>query len=360
MHVDERQEVRFCASADGTRLAYAATGRGPPLVKAANWLTHLEDDRRSAIWEPWVRALSSRFRYLRYDTRGCGLSDREPQELSLESWVRDLEAVVDAAKLERFTLLGLSQGGPIAMAYAVRHPERVERLVLYGAFARGRLRRNASPAVVEEALLNYRIVEHSWGGSNPGFRDFFASTFIPDSSLEMLHAFAELQRVSSSPAHAVLQMQVSDQLDVSDLARQVACPTLVMHSREDARVPFSEGRHLAALIPNARFVPLDSRNHVLLGSEPAFGRFMEEVTAFVPPPASPQVDFGALTARERGLLDLLARGLDNHQIAAHLDVAEKTVRNHVSAILAKIGVDSRGRAIVLAREAGFGAAPGPR
>lgn len=357
--MDDRQEVRFCASADGVRLAFAESGRGPPLVKAANWLTHLEYDWRSPIWEPWVRTLSARYRYLRYDTRGCGLSDRDPRELSLEAWVRDLEAVVDAARLERFTLFGMSQGGAIAAAYAARHPDRVERLVLLGVFARGRLRRDPSPGRMEEELLHYRIAEHSWGSDNPGFRDFFASGFMPDASREMLRAFAELQRESSSAAFAVRQMQVSAQIDVTDVVGQVRCPALVMHARHDARIPFEEGRRFASLIPGARFVPLESRNHVMMAGEPAFDAFHEELARFVPARPAPAARVDGLTARERELLELLAAGLDNHQIAARLELSEKTVRNHVSAILAKIGVDSRGRAIVLAREAGFGAGRPP-
>lgn len=351
--MDERQSVRFCASADGVRLAFAEVGRGAPLVKAANWLTHLEYDWRSPIWEPWVRTLSSRYRYLRYDTRGCGLSDRDPPELSLEAWVRDLEAVVDAARLERFTLFGMSQGGAIAASYAARHPERVERLVLLGVFARGRLKRDPSPERMEEELLHYRIAEHSWGSDNPGFRDFFASGFMPGATREQLQAFAELQRESSSAAFAVRQMQVSAQIDASDVMRQVRCPTLVMHARDDARIPFEEGRRVASLIPGARFVALESRNHVLVPDEPAFAAFHDELRRFVPSAPAPSAGFDTLTTRERELLGLLAEGLDNHQMAARLGLSEKTVRNHVSAILAKIGADSRGRAIVLAREAGF-------
>jgi pimeloyl-ACP methyl ester carboxylesterase/DNA-binding CsgD family transcriptional regulator len=351
----DRQSVRFCASADGVRLAFAEVGRGAPLVKAANWLTHLEYDWRSPIWAPWVRSLSERYRYLRYDTRGCGLSDRDPADVSLEAWVRDLEAVVDAAKLDRFTLFGMSQGGAIAASYAVRHPERVERLVLLGVFARGRLQRDPSQARVDEELLHYKIAEMSWGSDNPSFRDFFASGFMPGASREMLQSFAELQRESSSAAFAVRQMQVSAQIDVSDVVREVRCPTLVMHARDDARVPIEEGRRFASLIPGARFVALESRNHVMLPGEPAYDVFLEELEHFVPSAPRAATPFAALTPRERELVELLARGLDNHQIAAHLGVVEKTVRNHLSAVLAKLGIDSRGRAIVLAREAGFGA-----
>ncbi|HUP29239.1 MAG TPA: alpha/beta fold hydrolase [Usitatibacter sp.] len=346
----DRQHIRFCTSSDGVSLAHATLGHGTPLVKAANWLTHLEHDWQSPIWRHWVLGLSRHHAYTRYDTRGCGLSEREPADFSFESWVRDLEAVVDANKLERFSLLGISQGGPIAIAYAVRHPERVSHLVLYGAFARGRLKRGAQS--IEEAMLYYKLVELGWGTDAAAFREVFAREFLPDGSPETIQAFDELQRVSASGAKAVRMMQVSDQIDVSELAPRLACPTLVLHGRGDRRVAFEEGRRLAALIPNARFVPLESHNHVLLESEPAWPAFLGALESFLPG-ATPGA-FGDLTARERQLLDLLARGLDNHQIAAHLELAEKTVRNHVSAIFTKLGVDNRARAVVRAREAGFG------
>lgn len=345
-----RQKLRFCTSSDGVQLAYATVGNGAPLVKTANWLTHLEFDRQSPIWRHWVDELARDFTYLRYDTRGCGLSDREPAEMSLEAWVRDLESVVDAAGLERFALLGISQGGAIATAYAVRHPERVSHLVLYGAFPRGRLKRESSADKVEEALLYCRIAEIGWGTGNPAFRQVFASQFLPDASLEMLRAFDELQRVSATGALAARQMRVSYQIDVTALAARVACPTLVMHSRDDARVSFEEGRLFATLIPGARFVPLESRNHVLLHDEPAWLQFLDELRAFLPGAGA----MAGLTARERELLEFLARGLDNHQIAAHLGLSEKTVRNMVSSVIAKLEVESRSAAIVRAREAGFG------
>jgi pimeloyl-ACP methyl ester carboxylesterase/DNA-binding CsgD family transcriptional regulator len=349
----DRQDIRFCTSSDGVTLAHSTVGRGTPLVKAANWLTHLEYDWQSPIWRHWMRELSRRYAYTRYDTRGCGLSERDPADFSFESWVRDLEAVVDANRLERFALLGISQGGAIAIAYAVRHPERVSQLVLYGAFARGRLKRHEHAGAIDEAMLYYKLVELGWGTDNAAFREVFARQFLPDSSQEMVAAFDELQRVSASAASAVRMMQVSDQVDIRDLAAQVTCPTLVMHSRNDRRVNFEEGRRLAALIPGARFQPLESHNHVLMESEPAWPAFLQELDAFVPGSGAPGA-FGDLTARERELLELLARGLDNHQIAAHLSLAEKTVRNHVSSIFAKLGVENRARAVVRAREAGFG------
>ena len=348
----DRQKLHFCTSSDEVRLAYATVGSGPPLVKASNWLTHLEYDWQSPIWRHWVEELSRDHSYLRYDGRGCGLSDRNPAEISLEAWVQDLEAVVDAAQIERFALLGISQGGAIATTYAVRHPERVSHLILYGAFPRGRLKRGA--IAVEEALVYYRLAELGWGTDNETFRRVFGASFLPDGSPELLRAFDELQRVSATGADAVRFLKVADQIDVREIAPRVSCPTLVMHARDERRIPFEEGRQFATLIPGARFVPLESRNHILLADEPAFKEFGEELRAFLPSKTRVGAAFAALTAREREVLDFLARGLDNHQIAAHLELSEKTVRNMVSSILAKMAVESRSQAIVCAREAGYG------
>ena len=350
-----RQTIRFCTASDGVRLAYATAGRGPPLVKAANWLTHIEFDWQTPIWREWIEALSRTYTYVRYDTRGCGLSDREPAEVSLEAWVRDLETVVDAMRLERFALLGMSQGAATAISYAVRHPDRVSHLVLYGGFARGRLQRGLGAKAIEEQLLYYKLAQVGWGTDDPAFRQVFTSQFIPQATAEQFAAFNELQRVSASAEQAIKSMQVSSQVDVTGIAKRVSCPTLVLHARGDLRVPFEEGRLIASLIPGARFVPLESRNHVMFETEAAFARFREELDAFLRAGAAPAA-FAALTAREQQLLELLARGLDNHQIAAHLDVSEKTVRNHVSSVFAKLGVESRSQAIVLAREAGYGTA----
>jgi pimeloyl-ACP methyl ester carboxylesterase/DNA-binding CsgD family transcriptional regulator len=352
-----RQQMRFCTSSDGVRLAYATVGNGPPLVKAANWLTHLEYDWQSPMWRPWVDEFSLGNNYVRYDARGCGLSDRDPAEISFEAWVHDLEAVVDALGLERFALLGVSQGGAIACAYAARHPERVSRLALYGAFARGRMKRGGGPEQIEEALLYHKLAQLGWGTDNAAFRQVFANGFLPDGSREQLRAFDELQRVSTSAENAVRYMQVVDQIDVTGLLPQIRCPTLVMHARGDLRVPFEEGRIFASQIAGARFVPLEGRNHVLLQEEPAWKQFLAQLRAFLGRSAADVPAMRELTLRERQLLDYLARGLDNHQIAAHLGLSEKTVRNHVSAIFAKLGVESRAQAIVLARESGFGSRP---
>ncbi|HZM43400.1 MAG TPA: alpha/beta fold hydrolase [Burkholderiales bacterium] len=350
-----KQQIRFCTTRDGTRIAYATTGEGPPFVKVSNWMSHLEFDWDSPVWRHWLTELSRSHSLLRYDERGCGLSDWEPRELSFEAWVSDLETVVDAVGLERFPLLGISQGAPIAVAYALRHPERVSHLILHGGYARGRLKRDLGPQQVKEAETMRELAGLGWGKENPAFRQFFTTQFIPDGTPEQHRWFNELERVSVSPVNAVRFMTIFDQIDVTALAPAVTSPTLVMHPTGDARVPFEEGRLLATLIPGARFVPLESRNHLLLAHEPAWQRWLDEMRAFLPAPAAAsRKAFPSLTPREIELVDLIAQGLDNAQIAARLTLSEKTVRNHITSIFAKLEVENRSQAIVLARDAGFG------
>jgi len=343
-----QQQIRFCKSFDGTRIAYAVTGEGPTLVKAPHWLTHLEYEERSPIWRPWISEFSRRHRLVRIDQRGCGLSDRGVETISFEAFVRDLEAMVDAAGLQRFALFGHSQGGAIALEYAARHPERVSHLVLLGTYTRGRFKR--SPESRSEAEAQLKLVEFGWGGDDPSYRQFFASQFMPGATLEQLRQMSELQRVSSSPSDAVRILRAFYDIDVSAQVPRVSSPTLVLHARGDLRVPFEEGRMLAATIPDARFVALESTNHILLEQEPAFAQLFEELQGFLGNAAS----FGGLTAREAQILEQIAQGLDNAQIAARLELSEKTVRNHITSIFDKIGVESRAQAIVMARERGLG------
>jgi pimeloyl-ACP methyl ester carboxylesterase/DNA-binding CsgD family transcriptional regulator len=299
---------------------------------------------------------------IRYDERGCGLSDWNAPDLSLESWVRDLESVVDVMGLRRFPLLGISQGGSIAITYAVRHPERVSHLVIYGAYARGRLKRNPTPLQVEEARTLINLIRVGWGREHPAFRQVFTSLFIPDGTPEQFSWFNDLHRVSSSPENAARFADEFSRIDVTALAPQVSVPTIVLHRRDDLAVPFEEGRLIAGLIPNARFVPLEGRNHLLLGGEPALDRFLAEVNEFLGPDpgadaggsAAAPVALPGLTSREAEVLDLIARGLDNSEIAARLGVSGKTLRNHITNIFSKLQVTSRAQAIVRARDAGLG------
>jgi class 3 adenylate cyclase/pimeloyl-ACP methyl ester carboxylesterase len=276
------QQIRFCTSFDGTRLAYAITGQGPPLVKAPHWLTHLEYEFQSPLWRPWIEALSKDHTLLRMDERACGLSDWDVADISFEAWVRDLEAVVNAAQLERFALFGASQGAPIAIDYAVRHPERVSHLVIGGGYARGWMKRGLPPERIAELEAQLKLVETGWGRDDASYRQMFAMQFVPGATLEQINSLSDLQRAASSPENTVRIMRTFFMIDVSDSAPRVKCPTLVLHGRRDRRAPFEEGRILAGLIPGARLVLLETENHILLAHEPAFRQFFEELHAFVP------------------------------------------------------------------------------
>jgi pimeloyl-ACP methyl ester carboxylesterase/DNA-binding CsgD family transcriptional regulator len=348
-----RQTIRFRTSPDGTRIACAESGGGPPLIKVANWLSHLEFEWDSPVWRHWLSELSRRYRLIRYDQRGCGLSDWGAP-VSFDAMLQDLEMVVDATGLARFPLLCISQGAALGIAYAVKHPERVSHLLIHGGYARGRTRRASNDAEREIAQMMLKMVELGWGQSNPAFRQVFTSRFIPGASLEQQRWFNELQRTSTSPANALRVLEVVGRIDVTDMLPKVACPTLVLHAVNDAAVPFEEGRMIASLVPGARFVSLDSQNHLLLESEPAWRRFLEEAEAFLPGTVTASPVFADLTPRERDLLELIAQGRDNAQVAATLGLSEKTVRNHITHIFAKLEVETRAQAIVLARNAGFG------
>lgn len=351
-----RQQIRFARTLDGVQLAYATSGSGSPtLIKAATWLSHLEHDWQSPVWSHLLNELSNRGTFIRYDERGCGLSDWNVGSLSFDDWVNDVETVADAAHAERFTLLGISQGAAVAIAFAVKHPERVSRLILHGGYARGRLVRSNSPAEREEAEMMCRLAELGWGKEDASFRQFFTTQFIPGGTAEQHEWFNEMERVSTSPQNAARFMREFNAIDVVQQLEQVACPTLVLHSVRDVRVPYEEGRFLAANIPGAKFVSIDSPNHLLLSHENGWRTWLDEVAQFVQPDA-PRTNpaFAALTDRQLQILNLVAQARDNAQIAATLDLSEKTVRNQVSQIFERLGVENRSQAIVLARDAGLG------
>jgi DNA-binding winged helix-turn-helix (wHTH) protein/pimeloyl-ACP methyl ester carboxylesterase len=275
------QEVRFHRAADGVRLACATAGDGPPLVKAANWLTHLRRDWESIVWGHWLRDLSARYQLVHYDARGSGMSDWDVDDVSFDAWVGDLEAVVDAGGLDRFSLLGVSQGGAVAVAYAARHPDRVSQLILYGAFAVGRVSRARTAHERREAEMMLDVGESGWGHETSMFQQMFAAQFMPEGTPEQWAAFDAHQRLTASPENARRLLEVSARIDVTDIAPHVRTPTLVLHSTGDRRVPFEQGELLASLIPGARFVALDSRNHLLLDGEPAWSRFLSTVDEFI-------------------------------------------------------------------------------
>lgn len=349
------QRISFVRTRDRVRLACAESGRGPPLLRAGTWLTHLDFDWNSPVWGHWWRFLSSRHRLIRYDERGCGLSDRDPASHTFDDWVGDLEAVADGLGLERFPLLGMSQGAAVAIAYAVRHPERVSRLLLYGGMAAGW---RYGERALEERWRSIRdLVRVGWGDDNAAFRAMFGHLFVPEARPEHISWYADLAQRSAGTAITAAIIDVFGSMSVSAQLHDVTVPTLVIHAERDAVVPFAAGRAMAEGIPGARFASLDTCNHLLLEAEPAWHRFCALFDDFVgtepSAPAGPRSDFSSLTARERDVLARLAQGLSNGQIAESLYISEKTVRNHVSNILDKLGVDSRARAIVLAKDGGF-------
>jgi class 3 adenylate cyclase/pimeloyl-ACP methyl ester carboxylesterase len=275
-----QQEIRFCRSSDGVSIAYATVGEGLPLVKKANWLNHLEYDWQSPVWSHLFKELSKNHHLIRYDERGNGLSEWDVDDISLEAFVRDLEAVVDANGLEKFALLGISQGCPISIAYAARHPERVTHLVLYGGYAKG-WAITSTPEELESIRATQTLMRLGWGRENPAFRQLFTTEMIPDATTEQMKWFNDLQRITTSPENAIRINNASGDIDVSALLSQVTAPTLVLHCRNDANVRFENGREVAASIPGARFVALEGQNHLILEADPVWPRFAREVGEFL-------------------------------------------------------------------------------
>jgi len=298
------QHIRFCTSSDGTRIAYATVGQGPPLVRGLGWLTHLECEWENPLRRPFIDAISRRYLFVLYDGRGMGLSDRRVSDYSLEAQLRDLEAVVDALGLERFALYGMSQGGPTAITYAVRHPERVSHLILYGSFARmGWLLDTEEGRQQGEAMLT--LIRHGWGSDVPAFRQFFTSLFMPDADIDAIRAFNELQRVSAFADNVADLMTAVRDIDVRPLLPQVTVPTLVIHRRGDAVVPFESGRELATGIPGARLLSLDGRNHIFLPNEAVGAVMGKAIYEFLGEGEEARAARGAPSREPGGLVTIL-------------------------------------------------------
>jgi pimeloyl-ACP methyl ester carboxylesterase/DNA-binding CsgD family transcriptional regulator len=347
--------LRFAQLASGARIAWAANGQGaagtPPLVRAAHWMTHVEHDPRSPIWQPWLQRLGRSLQLIRYDERGCGSSSADSAPPGLAAALEELEAVVDASGHARVALLGLSGASAPAVAYAARHPERVSHLVLHGGYTHGLALRSPDAQAMAYHDAQVQLMALGWARPGSPVQQFFTSTMLPDATPAQAAALNDQQRLSCDGPRAAAILNARAWLDVRPLLGAVRCPTLVMHSEGDAVVPLAMGRELAASIAGARFETLRSRNHIPLAGEPAFERFCDAITEFIVASAG---DVTAFTRRERELLDAMARGLDNLQIAAHLGLADKTVRNTLSLLYAKLGVEGRPQAIVRARELGFG------
>jgi pimeloyl-ACP methyl ester carboxylesterase/DNA-binding CsgD family transcriptional regulator len=340
------QEIRFCAAPDGVRLAYAKHGGGPPLVKASNWLTHLEFDWQSGVWRHWLEELGRANTVIRHDLRGCGMSDRDVGALSLDRWVLDLESVIDAAGVERCSLLGISGGAAVALAYAARNPSRVERVVAYGGWASG----SFLHADEQQRQAITAAIRTGWAAPNPAFRRLFTMFFLPDGTPEQMAWYDDLQRRSATPEMAVRLYDALAEADATELLARVAAPTLVLHARGDLVVPFKEGRRIAAAVPSARLITLESRNHILLENEPAWQVFVREVSEFLGSRPAPVAMLGELSRRERDVLKLVAEGLSNEEIAGRLFLSVRTVERHLSNVYVKLRVSGKAaRAAAAAR-----------
>jgi pimeloyl-ACP methyl ester carboxylesterase/DNA-binding CsgD family transcriptional regulator len=356
------QPIRYLKTRDGVRLAWAALGKGPALLKAGNWLSHLNYDLESPVWRHWIEFFSSHYRLIRYDERGCGMSQWDVDDLSPARWAEDLADVVEASEPgERFMLFGLSQGAAAAMAYAARHPERVTHLILYGGYATGWAHSPES-----DGFHRYRaivdLVRLGWGEDNPSFRQLFTAQFVPGASAEQIGWFNELCKRTTRPEIATRLLAARAEVNVRELMPLIRAPTLVLHARHDEIVPFDAGKYIASEIPNAEFIQLDTRNHVLLANEPAWARFKDAVLEFTGRPRSVGADdplFASLTAREKQILCALVAGHSNSEIGTALFVSEKTVRNSLTRIFEKLGVRTRTQAAVLARDRGLSPSRSP-
>ncbi len=300
-----QQQTRFCKTPDGVRIAYATSGSGPPLVKAANWMSHLEFGWSTPIWRHWAEALSLNHTLIRYDQRGLGLSDWDVDDVSFEACFQDLETVIDAAGLDRFSILGVSQGGQLAIEYAFRYPERVTHLVVFGTYAQGIARSGASAEQIEAWNAMVTLTRHGWGRDNPAYRQIWTQRFIPDGTAAQMDWFDELQRLSASSDNAARFLENFAQADISGRLAQIRVPTLVMHCDEDAVVPFKLGRNVATRVPGARFVPIRSRNHLLLEDEPGWKTFLDEMRSFL-----------GIPTEETSIVARLQTALDNRPMAS--------------------------------------------
>jgi len=358
------QEIRFCTANDGTRIAYANSGNGPPILRVGTFLTHLEYDWESPIWRPWLDNFSRFHTLYRYDARGCGLSDRHIDDFSINALLTDIESVADAAGLERFALFGMSQGGAAAIWYAAHHPERVSHVIVYGGYLYGSEHEAHNSLDYQQYLISKEILRLGWALDHIGYQQVFPKTLLPEGTTEQIQWLVDLQRASSTGENAARLFEGYNTVNAVKEASVLAAPTLVLHARNDRTVPFDLGRDAAAHVPGARLVPLDSQNHILLPSKGAWPQLWRAIYDFLgvseaeihhqESAYATDSRFAELTLRERDVLHLLAKGYRNDEIAQSLVLSSKTVRNYVSQIFSKLGVSSRGEAIVMAHDAGFG------
>jgi pimeloyl-ACP methyl ester carboxylesterase/DNA-binding CsgD family transcriptional regulator len=346
------ESIRFCTSRDGTRIAYAISGNGPPIIRLAGLFTHLEFDRTSSIWRPWITSLETGRQLIRYDARGSGMSDADAVKFSFEHYIQDLEAVATATGLCRFALFGIGGPAALAVAYAVRHPEQVTHLILHAPFTQGRLARAATAGEKEEIELILKLMSLGFGDEDPSRRQMVASQFLPDGTAEQLRDFGDLLRVTSAARRTAEFLRPWYTADIRSLLPRVRCPALVLHPRAGFRVPLEEGRLVAQSIPHARLVPLRTRNTYLPANDPAWPQVIAEINGFLPlasePNATGSFHLDKLTPREKAVFGAVVQGLGNKAIARRFGIADKTVRNHLSSIFRKLDITNRAQLIVQA------------
>jgi len=337
------EQIRFVRGSGGVRIAYAIHGSGPPLIVVSCWLSHLQHDWQSPVWRHFLEELGAFSRLIRYDERGFGMSDWNVSDFSLDARCGDLEALVEALGFKRFALLGMSHGSSVAMAYAARHPERVSRLVLYGTVCGEPVDLSDEAGVQEETYRG--MIRIGWARAEPRFRRFFTQDYIPGATEEQMRWFDELQRMATSTENYLAARAARFRDDITDEMPNIAAPTLIMHAVGDHSMTFENATKVAAILPDARIVPLDSQNHILLGGEPAWARFIEEVRGFLEPDRRAAAAAGqdhlrleALSERELEILRLAADGRPNADIAATLGLSIRTVERHLSNAYGKLGV----------------------
>ncbi len=344
-------ELRFARLASGARLAWARSGRvgAPVLLRTAHWMTHVDADLKSPLWQPLIERLGQRLELVRYDERGCGLSGSDGVALGMEASIEEVDAVVCARGAERVALLGISGGAAAAIAYAARFPQRVSHLVLVAGYSEGLLQRNVTPDTRAYFEAQLQLIELGWGRQHAGVQQLFTSRFMPDGTAQQFAALNEHQRLSCDGARAAAIVRARSEQNVRHLLGQLQVPTLVLHCAGDLVVPLALGQELASEIEGARLEVLRSNNHIPLSQEPAFERLCEQITGFVAQAAAP----AQFTPRQMELMHWVAKGCDNLQIAAHMGLSDKTVRNMTSALYAQLAVEGRAMAVVKARELGF-------